>query len=305
MPSFRTLVAGLLLGLPIARAETLEIPVAADTSIFSFAPDNNLGALTTLPVGGINRSSNEGRLLLRFDLSPIPSSALVSGVSLVLAVSKESPGSGVLAVDVHRLSVPWGEGRGIGANQGAPAVAGEATWRSRLKGTADWKTPGGGEGSDFVTTPSGSLTLDNPGPVIASGNPGMVADVQSWVGQPLSNFGWMLRAHPPLSSGTAKRITSRDGGASGPRLRVEFTVPQGPPPPRFGSFRRLGDAFEIRFHGDAGFIYQVQYQDVLGTGPWTPLTTNVVKLFPMDILVTDPLQPLQRAYRLAITGTVD
>jgi hypothetical protein len=59
----------------------------------------------------------------------------------------------------------------------------------------------------------------------------MVADVQQWLDQPASNFGWIIIGNES-QSGTSKRFNSREfGGSDAPGLEVVFT----PAPPPMGS----------------------------------------------------------------------
>jgi hypothetical protein len=51
----------------------------------------------------------------------------------------------------------------------------------------------------------------------------MVADVQSWVDNPSSNFGWLLLGNE-ASAPTAKSFDSRESG-NGPVLVVTFNAP--------------------------------------------------------------------------------
>jgi len=293
----------LLVGCTAALGDTVVLTPVADTSLFSQNPDNNYGGLPTLPLGGINTGANEGRVLLRFNLGgAIPANATVTGVSLRVEVSKESPGSHVETIDIHRVAVSWNEGGQKSGKHGDIAATGESSWVSRSKGTANWKTPGGQSGTDFVAAASGSLAIDDPGAYTVSAKPGMIADVAAWLANPTQNFGWILRGRPPVAAGSAKRIASREGGAAAPQLTVEFTVPA-PAPPKFASALAVGNDFEIRFRAEPGLLYEVQYQDVLGPGVWTMLKAVAAGPNPVDAVVADPSVHDQRSYRLAITGT--
>jgi hypothetical protein len=55
---------------------------------------------------------------------------------------------------------------------------------------------------------------------------GMVADVQSWLANPSSNFGWIVIADDPFVTGSAKRVASRTNAnlAARPTLRVTYSV---------------------------------------------------------------------------------
>jgi hypothetical protein len=54
----------------------------------------------------------------------------------------------------------------------------------------------------------------------------MVADVQGWLDDPSSNFGWLLVGNEG-ENGTAKRFDSKENPVAerSPSLTIEFTLP--------------------------------------------------------------------------------
>ena len=58
----------------------------------------------------------------------------------------------------------------------------------------------------------------------------MVADVQSWLDNPASNFGWLVLGDETAIA-TAKRFDTRES-ASPPVLTIEYTPASRPPTPR-------------------------------------------------------------------------
>ena len=55
--------------------------------------------------------------------------------------------------------------------------------------------------------------------------PGITSDVQSWIDNPASNHGWLLKGDESLS-GTARKLTSREAGSgAGVQLGVTFLSP--------------------------------------------------------------------------------
>ena len=99
-------------------------------------------------------------------------------------------------------------------------MPGDATWRHRLFDAELWASPGG----DFVAEPSGSVDVGGSRSYTWPSSAGMVADVQSWLDDPASNHGWMLKGNEGRNQ-TAKRFGSRENGTAGnrPQLTVEFT----------------------------------------------------------------------------------
>ncbi|MDB6122435.1 MAG: uncharacterized protein JWQ71_1428 [Pedosphaera sp.] len=61
-----------------------------------------------------------------------------------------------------------------------------------------------------------------------SSNSALVLDVQNWLNNPSSDFGWILLAQNESTLNTAKRFGSREDGLNrGPVLTIDFTpVPE-------------------------------------------------------------------------------
>jgi hypothetical protein len=130
--------------------------------------------------------------------------------------------AGGVAVALHRVLADWGEaGSNAAAEEGtgAPAQPGDATWERRVFDSDAWTTPGG----DFAAA-SATQTVAAAGGYAWS-SPQLAADVQRWLDEPASNFGWIVIADESRSP-TAKRFVSREGNPSTarPALIVEFEV---------------------------------------------------------------------------------
>ena len=92
------------------------------------------------------------------------------------------------------------------ASQEAPGVQSEindATWIHTFYNTSFWTTPGG----DFSSTPSATTTVGGANSTPTWSGSGLVADVQAWVSNPASNFGWVIRTNE-TSNGNARRFNS-------------------------------------------------------------------------------------------------
>ena len=122
---------------------------------------------------------------------------------------------------MHRVLADWGQGAsnsGDPGGGGAPAMTGDATWLHRFFDTTLWTAQGG----DFVGSLSASTNVAGAGKYTWSG-PTMAADVQAWLDNPSSNFGWIL-----LGSDIdveARRFDSREIADESlrPSLTVSFT----------------------------------------------------------------------------------
>jgi hypothetical protein len=53
----------------------------------------------------------------------------------------------------------------------------------------------------------------------------LVADVQLWLDQPGSNFGWMLLCQSEGTAFSARRFGSRENPFTTPALAIEFLLP--------------------------------------------------------------------------------
>jgi hypothetical protein len=114
----------------------------------------------------------------------------------------------------------------MGEGDGAPATPNDATWRHRFFDTVFWTTQGG----DFSATVSASQSVGGVGQYTWS-SPQMIADVQSWVNNPASNFGWLVLGDESTIA-TAKRFDTRES-ASPPVLTIQYiSGPRVLPTPR-------------------------------------------------------------------------
>lgn len=162
------------------------------------------------------------RGLLAFDLSSVPSNADIASASLRLNMSRT--GTGPATFGLHRLLADWGQGASDAAGDegmGAPAATGDATWLYRQFDTQLWIA----EGGDFVPDAAAAITVDGIGMYEWTSTPQLVADVQFWLDNPASNFGWCVRGEEQIAS--AKRFDTRESLDAGvrPQLTIEFTLP--------------------------------------------------------------------------------
>ena len=219
------LAAGALSG--SARAEVITLSPVADTTLFETNPDNNMGADRTL-VGGSTARGLRSRALIKFDFSAIPDGATITAVSLqIQAVKSPSFASADSSFSLRRVLVSWIEGTKAGT-LGAIAETGEPTWKNRAAPSTPWGEPGGAAGSDYASEPSASVQMSGPGTYTFASNAGLVADAQLWLEQPELNFGWALVTDQEQTTGTARRLASREDPSNGPALRVEYASGSAP-----------------------------------------------------------------------------
>src|SRR6266496_1131542 len=175
-----------------ARAESITLTPIADTSIFENAPLNNFGALQSV-VSGDTASLAPTRALVKFGVdAALPAGARITRASFELTVVKESLLVEPATFELYRLLVDWGEGNkgaGLLTGPGSAATAGEATWMARFHPSDLWSTPGGGAGMDYANTRSAATGLTTEGTLVFEPSAELMADVQSWLDNPDSNFG--------------------------------------------------------------------------------------------------------------------
>lgn len=214
----RTLVlaaANMLLGAyPLAvTADVIQLNPVADTFIIDNFPTNNAGRSEGFTVGRDNDGTgNIRRGLIRFDLSTVPPGSTVTSAILELTV-KNVPSNGIdTEFSILRLLRDWGEGDKLAFRPGSgfrgePATAGESSWNANLTGTENWSTPGALD--DAAPTPSASTFVAGLGSYTWT-NAGVQADVQRWVDQPHTNFGWLIVCEDELTPKTARLFGSRE-----------------------------------------------------------------------------------------------
>ncbi len=222
-------LVALLVPAPGARAgTTLVIGAAKDNTLYESATGSlSNGAGTSFFAGRNNQATNSIRRgLLWFNVAAaIPDGATILSVDLELIMSQTS--AGAANVGLHRASAAWGEGAsdaGIAGGSGAPAQAGDATWKHTFFPGSLWAAAGG----DFAAAASATLAVDATGTYVWTSNPGLVADVQAWLDEPASNHGWLLRGNEAIAQ-TVKKFDSRE--STDPTLRPALTITYETPTP--------------------------------------------------------------------------
>src|SRR4029077_18365848 len=226
-----TLTAALsCVGAGLADAAMISINPSKDNTLYEYVPANgdvSNGAGFHF-FTGTTATDLIRRGVIAFDIAGnIPPGSIITGVSLSINMSLTIDGTG-RTTELHKLLADWGEGTSHasgGEGGGAPATPNDATWRHRFYDTIFWTTQGG----DFSATVSASQSVGPVGQYTWS-SAQMVADVQSWVNNPASNFGWLVLGDESVA-GSAKRFDTRES-ASPPVLTIEYRSGQSAPRPR-------------------------------------------------------------------------
>jgi hypothetical protein len=218
-----------------ASAAMISIFPSKDNTLYEYDPaegDHSNGAGFHF-FAGENGEGEVRRGVLAFDIAgTIPPGSTITAVSLTLNMSMTP--AGPETVELHKLLADWGEGTShapMGEGDGAPATPNDATWRHRFFDTIFWTAQGG----DFSATVSASQMVGGVGQYTWS-SAQMVADVQGWLDNPASNFGWLLLGNESVA-GSTKRFDTRES-ASPPVLTIQYVRatpgprPRPTPPPR-------------------------------------------------------------------------
>jgi len=157
---------------------------------------------------GNNITEQTRRIVIAFDIAGnIPEGSKITSVSLVMHMSRTVAEE--QTIDLHTLLSDWGEGTSDAPEnegRGAESTPGDATWIHRIFDTQNWETPGG----DFSATVSASIPVARKvGNYTWGSTSEMVADVQAWLDDPSSNFGWLLKGNE-ADFQTAKRFDSKE-----------------------------------------------------------------------------------------------
>ena len=126
-------------------------------------------------------------------------------------------------VSVSKVLRNWGEGAsdaGEPGGAGVQAEPGDATWLHTFFSSVFWTTPGG----DFSPTTSATTPITTSNMTYTWSGTGLVADVQSWVSTPSTNFGWVIRGNE-IDTATAHRFNSDENTSNPPELTVTYEVP--------------------------------------------------------------------------------
>jgi hypothetical protein len=225
-------IAGLILAtllLPAqAGAATVELLPSQDNTLYQ--PYLREAAGEGLLSNGAGSYFFAGRILtgelrrglLAFDVAgALPAGARITEVTLTLQMSKTIVGP--TTVSLHRLTADWGEGDSDAGGEegaGAPAMPGDATWLHTFYDTGLWMMQGG----DFDPADSSRQTISAEGLYTFPSTPDLVADVQSWLESPATNYGWIVLGDETMTP-SAKRFNSRENGSGSPTLTVSYEAP--------------------------------------------------------------------------------
>ncbi len=206
----------------VSFAQTVTIEPDKDNTLYEDSNGSLSNGVGIYLFTGKTNSGDLRRALLHFDVaSSIPAGATITGATLTMTMNKTI--SGGQSTSLHAVTQDWGEGTSNAPGQegaGAPSTTNDATWIHTFFSSTNWNTAGG----DFNATPSATASVAGNGTYDWT-DPQMVSDVQAWLDQDSTNFGWIVIGNEG-PNGTAKRFGSRDGvAASRPKLNITYSPP--------------------------------------------------------------------------------
>jgi len=181
-----------------------------DTYIREAAASTNYGSAITLLVDGDEPSgtNTDMSILLGWDISAIPSGAVVQSAAIYLNVLNTSNGP----YYCYGLLTPW--------------LANQATWNQAQAATA-WAQPGAKGAADRDSQPVCTLTAPALGGVTLNLTNAGLALVQSWVDGSLPNYGIVI-ADSATSDGADFDASDSVSAMKRPKLEIVYTVPVTP-----------------------------------------------------------------------------
>ncbi len=242
----------------ISWSATKTITTSKDNTIFQNQVNNSAGGGPGI-FAGANGMGSPRRGLLAFDIDAnVPSWATITAVELRMYLGN-APNNNPQTIGLHRLSIDWGEGTAGnsatnigGSGNGFAASTGDATWNTPTFGTGTWTNPGAT--GDFNAVASASAVVSGPVDTAFTwlSTAALVADVQGWLNDPTTNFGWALVNANEETASTVKAFYSRSatqnasGGTLDPAFRPVLTITY-IPEPSAAVLLLVGCSFLFRF----------------------------------------------------------
>lgn len=201
--------------------QSMDLSPSKDNTLFEDVSGNlSSGSGTSIYSGQTGATGSEAlrRAVIAFDFSNIPAGATITKVTLKLNL-EQGKGSNS-SMSLHSLTSNWGEGSSISpAGQGAQAQNNDATWIHTFYNAQMWTTPGG----DYTSTASATTNVSTTAMTYEWTSAQMLADVQGWIADGATNFGWILIGDE--TSQSAKKFASKEHATVSlrPVLTVEYT----------------------------------------------------------------------------------
>jgi len=267
---FGLCAAALLAAMP-ARADSISLTSVADTTISEGDVAHASGGGTDLIVGGLVNFPAACRGLLKFDLSSLPSSAVITSATVTVTVTKSRGGAVQDGHTLHRLTASWDETGAMWFNSGFV----------------------GWEGGEFLEDADAGAVFGDMGTYTFASTSGLLAAVQLWHSNASANAGWILISDSEAQSGTARRVATREAGSGQPTLTIGYSPPAPEPTVRIVSMELTPTNVLLRSLGTNGWLAFPEFSSNLISSNWT-VVPNFSNAFVNGTNVTtfDRLEPI-------------
>lgn len=207
------------ISLPVLSQITINLTPVKEHTLYS---ENASSSERDILISGSSNNGDLRRAILQFDLSAIPSGAIINSVSLSLQVSKFSNKTNGANYYIHHINQKWDEGNSFsfdGKSDGLNTQSQETYGNDARSGSSDWST----RGADFNLKPSASTMITNESLSHSFISNEIRNDVQRWVNGTNANHGWILIGDENLKNNA---ITFKNKNSNAPAvLKINYTVP--------------------------------------------------------------------------------
>ncbi|RPI91406.1 MAG: DNRLRE domain-containing protein, partial [Chloroflexi bacterium] len=187
-----------------------------DTYLLSTSAAANYGTDADLGAGESNDATDQvARALVKFDLSSIPTNAVITSATLSLWTSSDYSDND-RSIRVYRLKMAFGE-------------AG-ATWNESAAGVS-WEAAGAAGPNDKESTDIGSIQiLANEALDVEKQITLAPSKIQEWIDGTFTNHGFILIADTELDDRFSYASSDSATISNRPKLVIQYTLPQGRAP---------------------------------------------------------------------------
>ena len=205
-----------------ANTNTVNIFPSKDNTIYQGASNNSNGLGTRL-VTGLSSiwPGMKTRALLRFDVNGnVPFGSHITNANLSMNCASVTGTQSAITLSLYRMLDDWGEGTSAATlipSLGVAATTNDATWINNLYPSSNWSTTGGA----YFPLSSASTIVAGPA-LYAWSNTRMINDLQTWLNDPSTNKGWVLRTNE-TGANQEKLFNSKDDVSNKPTLAITYT----------------------------------------------------------------------------------
>jgi hypothetical protein len=203
--------------------QTLVLDAVKDNTLYQINTGSLSNAQGSLFVGVTNQFLIR-RAVVQFNFDGLSVDiSKVDSVKLRLSPSMFSPGATEMTMHIHALGKEWGEGTSLApapGGNGAVSTIDDATWIHAKYPDDHWATPGG----DFNATRLSDFNVRIVDQVVMSRHTEAFIDMmESWILNPETNFGLLVKNEDEATPQQAVRFASREtatNDASRPALVI-------------------------------------------------------------------------------------